>query len=94
MKTKHIILFAFMFVCGCVVTFCANNNTKSTPMEFLHENSLEPPKVEMPEEKEEESFEYDKAEIRTIYVAYLSDTGKPIIEQQKTCKGCHWRCEQ
>ena len=47
MKTKHIILFVFMFVCGCAVTFFLNNNRRETPMEFLHEKTLEPPKVEI-----------------------------------------------
>ena len=90
MKTKNIILFAFMFVCGCAVTFFLNNNRRETPMEFLHEKTLEPPKVEMPEE----SSEYNNSEMQTVYVAYVSDTGKPVVEKKHTCKGCHWRCEQ
>jgi|688.fasta_scaffold647759_2 hypothetical protein len=90
MKTKHIILFAFMFVCGCVVTFCVNNHHKSTPMEFLPENNLEPPKVEMPETVSV----YGDSELKTIYITYTNDTGKTVVEKQRSCKGCHWRCEQ
>lgn len=90
MKTKHIILFAFMFVCGCIVAFCVNNNHKPTPMEFLHEKTLEPPKVEMPAD----SNIYNDPRLETIYVTYTSDSGKQVVEKRHSCKGCHWRCEQ
>jgi PBP1b-binding outer membrane lipoprotein LpoB len=89
MKTKHIILFAFMFVCGCVFTFCVNNNNKSTPMEFLPEKNLEPPKVEMPDTVSI----YDDPNLETIYVVYTGDTGKSEVIKEQKCNGCHWRCE-
>lgn len=47
LTTNDIILWVFMFICGCACALYTNTTRNdNTPIEFLNEKQIEPPKVE------------------------------------------------
>ena len=96
LTTKEIVFLFCMFVAGCVCAVVINTDTGTkykTPVEFLDQKPVEPPKVELKQQTNTISSIDNDPRLETIEISYTVG-GNIVTEKEHKCAGCHWKCCQ